>query len=118
MAVLTYWTEEVELDFNDSSEMPASSPTSFSVHVGASVKSTGDSMQASPTSSYVSFDPRSRQHRDDVPGSRLSRDFTELSLTSDLKTGTPVATLPSTLRLWGQRWDWLAPVSVYCDWMR
>ena len=55
-------------------------------------------MQASPTSSYVSFDPRSRQHRDDVPGSRLSRDFTELSLTSDLKTGTPVATLPSTRR--------------------
>ena len=38
--------------------------------------------------------------------SRLRRDFSESSHTSDLKTGTPVATLPGAWRYKGQRWDW------------
>ena len=33
-------------------------------------------------------------------------DISESSHTSDLKTGTPVATLPGAWRYKGQRWDW------------
>ena len=47
--------------------------------------------------------------------SRLRRDFSGSSHTSDFKIGTPVATLPgvivSALGLVGL-------VSIYCDWMR
>ena len=40
--------------------------------------------------------------------SRLRRDFSGSSHTSDLKIGTPVATLPGAWRGMGQRWDWSA----------
>ena len=35
-------------------------------------------------------------------------DFSGSSHTHDLKTDTPVATLPSCLELMSQRWEWLA----------
>ena len=51
--------------------------------------------------------------------SRLRRDFSGSSHTSDLKIGTPVTTLPGA---WHYRVSaglvGPVPVSVYCDWVR
>ena len=49
--------------------------------------------------------------------SRLRRDFSGSSHTSDLKIGTPVTTLPGA---WHYRVSAGTgrPVSVYCDWVR
>ena len=47
--------------------------------------------------------------------SGLRQDFSGLSDTSDLKIGTPVATLPGTI---GSALGLVGPVSVYCDWVR
>ena len=49
--------------------------------------------------------------------SRLRRDFSGWSHTSDLKIGTPVAAL---LGAWRYRsaLGLVGPVSVYCDWVR
>ena len=49
--------------------------------------------------------------------SRLLRDFSGSSHTSDLKIGAPVATLPG---VWHYRVDAgiVGPVSIYCDWVR
>ena len=54
--------------------------------------------------------------RAEDPGfeSRLHRDFSGSSHTSDLKIGTPVATLPGA---WRYR-ELVGPVSVYCDLVR
>ena len=45
---------------------------------------------------------------------RLGRDFSGPSLTSDLKIGTPVATLPG---ITGSALGLVGLMSVYCDWM-
>ena len=47
--------------------------------------------------------------------SRLRRDFSGSSHTSDLKIGTPVAILPGVI---GSVLGLVGPVSVYCDWVR
>ena len=47
----------------------------------------------------------------------LRRDFSGSSHTSDLKIGTPVATLPSTWHT-GSALGLVGLVSVYCDWVR
>ena len=44
--------------------------------------------------------------------SRLRRDFSGSSHTSDLDIGTPVATLPGVI---GSTLGLVGPVSVYCD---
>ena len=49
--------------------------------------------------------------------SRLRRDFSGSSHTSDLKIGTPVTTLPAP-GIIGSALGLLGPVSVYCDWVR
>ena len=55
--------------------------------------------------------------RAEDPGfeSCLRRDFSGLSHTSDLKIGTPVATLPGVI---GSALGLVGLVSVYCDWVR
>ena len=55
--------------------------------------------------------------RAEDPGfeSRWRRDFSGSSHTSDLKIGTPVATLPGVI---GSMLGLVGPVSVYCDWVR
>ena len=55
--------------------------------------------------------------RAEDPGfdSRWGRDFSGSSYTSDLHTGIPVATLPGVI---GSVLGLVAPVSVYCDWVR
>ena len=50
--------------------------------------------------------------------SRLRRDFSGSSHTSDLKIGTPVATLPGAWCYIGSALGLVSPVSVYCDWVR
>ena len=51
--------------------------------------------------------------------SRLRRDiFVGSSQSSDLKNGTPVATLPGAWRYIGSVLGLVGPVSVYCDWVR
>ena len=49
--------------------------------------------------------------------SRLQRDFSKSSHTSDLKIGTPVATclVPGNI---GSALGLVGPVSVYSDWVR
>ena len=47
--------------------------------------------------------------------SRLRLEFSRSSHTSDLKIGTPVATLPG---IPGPALGFVGPVSVYCDWVR
>ena len=54
---------------------------------------------------------------DPVFESRLRRDFSGSSHTSDFKIGTPVATLPGARRI-GSVLGLVGPVSVYCDWVR
>ena len=60
-----------------------------------------------------------RWPRAEDPGfeSRLRRDFSGSSHTSDSKIGTPVATLPGAGRI-GSALGLVGPVSVYCDWVR
>ena len=55
--------------------------------------------------------------RAEDPGfeSRLRRDFSGWSHTSDFKIGTPVTTLPGDI---GSALGLVGPVSVYCDWVR
>ena len=50
--------------------------------------------------------------------SRLRRDFSGPSLTSDLKIGTPVATLPGAWHIIGSALLLVGLVSVYRDWAR
>ena len=58
--------------------------------------------------------------REEDPGfeSRLRRDFSGSSHTSDSKIGTPVATLPGAWRCRASALGLVGPVSVYCDWVR
>ena len=57
--------------------------------------------------------------RAEDPGfeSRLRRDFSKSSHTSDLKIGTPVAALQAPGVI-GLVLGLVGPVSVYCDWVR
>ena len=50
--------------------------------------------------------------------SPLWRDFCGSSYTSDLKIGTPVATLPGAWGITESVLGLVGPVSVYCDWVR
>ena len=49
--------------------------------------------------------------------SRLHRDFSGSSHSSDFKIGTPVTTLSGARRI-GSAQGLVGPVSVYCDWVR
>ena len=49
--------------------------------------------------------------------SRLRQDVSGSSHTSDLKIGTPVATLPGAWH-YRDRLRLVGPVAVYCDWAR
>ena len=50
--------------------------------------------------------------------SRLRRDFSESSHTSDLRIGTPAAALPFAPGVIGSVLGLVGPVSVYCDWVK
>ena len=54
-----------------------------------------------------------------IPGSNAACAgiFSGSSHTSDLKMGSPVATLPGAWRI-GSALGLVSPVSVYCDWVR
>ena len=94
-------------------------PSSPSGKAPTTGRQTGRAPTALPVTTSLAYWLRRPPRERKVPGSNpaCAGIFSGSSHTSDLKIGTPVATLPGAWR-YRVRVGLVGPVSVYCDWVR